>query len=337
MAACKTGMKIQSILFDRAQWTAGRAKKWLRGHGAKTPKVDATADNLRFRQAPPFHFKKGSFRTKTLDQPMGIKAVVACPLEKYRRNPLPTIVAMNPRKGKKKTVKRRKTLKAKTGGRTMAKKKTRKRRSTKRRRNPSRARTYARTTFAGVQFQNALKTAVPMLFGAVAAKFAAKRFADGGGEMEDWTWKNHLLGLVGALVAGIAASALLKTRGNIAQNIFTGGLVLILYKIWTLEIAPKNPTLSAWFGGDEDMLPGNEYGQLWQGDEVDYMTGADGFYRPVDESHRLPEAAGYGDVVTPATPTLGDVVVPATPALGADMASSRAAVKTTDVFRRAYG
>ena len=218
----------------------------------------------------------------------------------------------------------------------MAKKKGRKRGRKRTRRNPSRGRTYARATLGGVQFQNALKTAIPLVFGAITAKFSAKRFADGGGEFEDWTWKNYLIGLVGALVAAIAASALLKTRGNIAQHIFTGGLVLIIYKLWTLEIAPKNPTLSAWFSGDEDMLPGNEYGQLWQGDEADYMTGADGFYRPVDETHRLPETAGYGDVVVPATPTLGDVVVPATPTLGETMASPVART-TTNVFERAYG
>lgn len=84
---CKTGMQIQSIMFSTDKWTATKAKKWLTEHGYKTPKVDRSGKHLRFRQAPPSHFKKDTFRTKVFDKKRGIKSVMACPYQKYALNP----------------------------------------------------------------------------------------------------------------------------------------------------------------------------------------------------------------------------------------------------------
>lgn len=204
----------------------------------------------------------------------------------------------------------------------------RKRRTTKRRktrRNPSSRRTtrrtvtrYAQGTLGGVNIMGAVKNSLPLLLGAVAAKFAAKRFAEGGGEMDDWNWKNYLLALAGGMVAAIGTSAILKGRGNLAQKIFEGSILIVGYKIFTTELAPKNATLSSWFSGMGQLPEGNEYGQIWQGDETDYVQGYDGFYRPIDESHRLPATAGFGEIV-PATATMGyfgDEIVPASGSMG---------------------
>lgn len=81
--AFKRATKIQSILFDRKKWTVTKAKQWLRDHKHKVPIVDTTAEYHRFRQAPPFMFEKGTFRTIALGAvSRGIKAVVAVPKKK---------------------------------------------------------------------------------------------------------------------------------------------------------------------------------------------------------------------------------------------------------------
>jgi len=332
MAKCKTGLDVQSWLFDARKWNRTKARLWLKRHGQKTPKADETDNYVRYRQKIPAHFKKGSFRTIAVDERKGIKAVVACP-RSGRSNPMPTILALNPKPKRKKPAKKRSTKKQSQakGKQPMAKKK--KRGGKKKRRNPSGG-GFARSTIGGVHFMNAVKDSIPMLFGAVAAKFAAKRFADGGGEMEDWTWKNYLLAVAGGLVGAIAVSAVIKGRGNIAQKVFQGALVLIVYKIWTLEIAPKNATLESWFG---EYPEGNEYGQIWQGDETDYMTGGDGFWRPVDETHRLPSAAGFGQVVPYAPGAMGDDIVAPGPVMGQDVAMAPASSDISQEFVRAYG
>lgn len=68
--------EVQTIIFDRSKWTIGEAKKWLRNHNYKVPAVDTTDDYHRFRQSPPFRFKKGTFRTIEFGK-QGIKAVIA--------------------------------------------------------------------------------------------------------------------------------------------------------------------------------------------------------------------------------------------------------------------
>jgi len=84
--------EVQSILFDRSAWTVSAAKKWLTDHGYKVPAVDSTADYHRFRQAPPFQFKAGTFRTISFGKAsQGIKAVIAVPRKKnpFKRSRVP--------------------------------------------------------------------------------------------------------------------------------------------------------------------------------------------------------------------------------------------------------
>lgn len=83
---CKTGMEAQSILFAADKWTDAKAKKWLRDHGFKTPKVHKTANYLRYRQAPPDRYKKGQYATEPLSGSKGILAVFGCP-KASRKNP----------------------------------------------------------------------------------------------------------------------------------------------------------------------------------------------------------------------------------------------------------
>lgn len=203
----------------------------------------------------------------------------------------------------------------------------RRRRTRRRRHNPGRARRYASRAYSagrgilgGIHFMGAVKAAVPMLLGAIAAKFAAKKFAASGGELDNWSWKNYLLALAGGGVAAIATSAIIRGRGNIAQKVFEGAMLIVGYKIFTTELAPQNATLNAWFGSYGQLPYGApEYGQIYQGDQTDYITGADQFYRPVDESHRLPEMAGFGEEVVSPTPGMGgygEEVVSPTPGMG---------------------
>lgn len=83
--AFKKSTEIQSIMFDKKKWTVSLAKKWLKDHQKKVPAVDTTSEYHRFRQAPPFQFEKGTFRTISLGKATGIKAVIAVP--KRKKNP----------------------------------------------------------------------------------------------------------------------------------------------------------------------------------------------------------------------------------------------------------
>jgi len=192
----------------------------------------------------------------------------------------------------------------------MARKKRRVRRRVKRRSNPTRARRvvrYAKGTFAGIRIGDAAKATIPLLFGAVAAKFTAKKFAEGGAEADNWTWKNYLLCLLGGFVAAAGTSSILKSRKS-AQKVMEGAFLLAAYKFFTNELAPKSPTLEAWFGADDEFDPYAGYGDIWQGGETDYIQGVDGAWRPVDESHRLPQVAAYGDSLQRPSARFGDVV-----------------------------
>lgn len=84
----KKGTEIQSFLFCRKKWTISKAKKWLKDHDYKVPEVDPTKNYYRFRQGPPFHYKKGTFRTIELGaSENGIQAVIAVPRRKAKEKP----------------------------------------------------------------------------------------------------------------------------------------------------------------------------------------------------------------------------------------------------------
>ena len=256
---------------------------------------------------------------------------------------MPIIMAVNPRKRKKKT-RRTKAAIAK-GTQPMAKKRKKAVKRRTYRRNPSRARrairrgaraagSYGKSLVLGVNMSQALRSTIPLLLGALACKFTAKKFTDGGAEGDNWTWKNYAFGVLGTLVAAFATQALFKAKQGTATKVMEGGLLLVAYKIFTNEIAAKNDTLSEWFSGDESLPEMDGYyagygeelspedftpGDIWQGDDTDYVMGEDGYWRPLDESHRA--VGALGAFVEPATPgmgALGAYVETATPGMGGE-------------------
>jgi hypothetical protein len=68
----KSPSQVQSIVFDKSEWTIKKAKKWLKEHNYKVSKVDKTETTLRFRQEDPNNYTE--FRVKTL--PGGIMLVL---------------------------------------------------------------------------------------------------------------------------------------------------------------------------------------------------------------------------------------------------------------------
>jgi hypothetical protein len=83
---CAGGMETQGIIFDNAKWTVPQAKKWLKEHGYKSPKVDRAANRHRFRQVDPSRCKRGTFRTIRFGPPkLGIQAIICCPKWKKTR------------------------------------------------------------------------------------------------------------------------------------------------------------------------------------------------------------------------------------------------------------
>jgi hypothetical protein len=67
-----SGEYIQSILFNKNNWTVGNARSWLKSHGYKSSgKVHITNNYFRFRQFAP---KNYSYRT--LDIGNGIMFII---------------------------------------------------------------------------------------------------------------------------------------------------------------------------------------------------------------------------------------------------------------------
>lgn len=256
---------------------------------------------------------------------------------------MPVIVALNPskkKKGKKKMEKQKKRKMTalqlkyfgpgrKKGADKMAKGK--KPGPKKKRGNPQTITKYKTRpnsmAIGGVNFGGAVKSTVPLLFGALVAKFAAKKFAAGGAESDNWSWKNYMLALAGGFVAAFGTNAVLRKRAA-AQKVFEGALLLIAYKVFTNEIAPQNQSLESWFGADADFDPYaginygvGEAGDIWQGGSEDYVKGVDGMWRPASEAHRMPRGGGppfgyrrgirkdMGDVLVDPDSRYGDILV----------------------------
>lgn len=79
---CKQSTKVQSILFDKNTFTKKQAINWLKKHNKKY-NLDETDNNYRFRQEDPELFDKKTF--KTIQFTNGIKAIIACPLDKMEK------------------------------------------------------------------------------------------------------------------------------------------------------------------------------------------------------------------------------------------------------------
>jgi len=74
--------KVQSVRFDRGEWSVQKAKDWLSDHDFRYGKVDKTVNQLRFRQFAPEDAEPGTFRTITPERdgaPFGVQFVIAVP------------------------------------------------------------------------------------------------------------------------------------------------------------------------------------------------------------------------------------------------------------------
>lgn len=251
---------------------------------------------------------------------------------------MPTIIALNPRKkGKKKGKKKRKRpamtalqkkyfgSKAQRKGPTkMAKAK---KKTTKKRYNPKKKKGGGgggtRRGLLGPTVWGAMKSTVPLLFGALTAKFFAKKFAEGGAESDNWNWKNYALAGAATVGASVVVGAIFRKKA-ISQKVLEGGLLLLCYKLFTNEIAPMNQYTESWFGGEEDEFDPyagedqGEPGDIWQGDNETFVKGIDGYWRPASEAHREP-AGNLRDVMVNPDPRYGgfrDVMVDPDPRYG---------------------
>jgi hypothetical protein len=81
----REGSVVQTIMFSTKHFDGNSARAWLRKHGFKVPKMDRTANYIRYRQFDPKMFNKDSFRT--LEFKKGVKAVVGIPKKKFVKNP----------------------------------------------------------------------------------------------------------------------------------------------------------------------------------------------------------------------------------------------------------
>jgi hypothetical protein len=70
------GWKVQSLLFDRRDWDATRAKEWARSHGYRYDQIEATERKIRLRQREPI--QGVPCRIKSFGK--GIQAIL-CPVE----------------------------------------------------------------------------------------------------------------------------------------------------------------------------------------------------------------------------------------------------------------
>lgn len=69
--------EIQSVIFDKDNWTVESAREWLAAHDFRSDKVDETDESLRFRQFDPEECKPDSYQTLTEDMPEGC-VMVSC-------------------------------------------------------------------------------------------------------------------------------------------------------------------------------------------------------------------------------------------------------------------
>lgn len=226
---------------------------------------------------------------------------------------------------KRKPVARRVAAKTK-GATTMAKKKRKAAKRRAPRRNPSRARRARRavarrasSSFAGLNFKQALKGIPLNTLGMFAAKWAAKRFGEAASETDPATWNyaSYLKGAAGAAVAGFLANMVKRGSG---QKVLEGGMSLMLYKLVQNELIAGNSFWSGQLGAAGARVPGtveeNSAGEP-------YILGEDYQWYPLSgaDNDRIDAYEMYGDsLVQPGPLGFGEALVQPGPlGFGADL------------------
>lgn len=74
---CPVGTKIQTLIFNKDNFTKKQAKDWAKKHDERYGFVDEKENTYRIRQREPETFVEDSFRTITLTK--GVKGVIGCP------------------------------------------------------------------------------------------------------------------------------------------------------------------------------------------------------------------------------------------------------------------
>lgn len=314
MAAVPKTKEIRTYLFDAEKWTPGEARDYLRKKNKRAPATVYRDDLLSYKQEPPFKFKAGTSKQITLSKPRGIMAIVATPkkpekpaTEKKKKTSTESKPTRRPTDNKK-GVKRKMTTKA------LAKKEVK---------APTKRRKKSTSVLGGIHFGQAFRDLIPLFCGALICKFTAKKFVEGGGDREDWDWKNYLLGLAGTMVAAFLSSAVFRGKGRVATAVFKGGLLLFFYKLFVNELVPKSEWLISWFGQAEDIYPDMsedmdlDEGDVYRGSEGDVVYDDVGRYRPIDDMHRQPAVAQMGVVIEERDPNFGYEISPADETFGA--------------------
>lgn len=194
----------------------------------------------------------------------------------------------------------------------------RKRRAPKRRaprRNPTRARRARRavarrasSSFAGLNFKQALKGIPLNTLGMFAAKWAAKRFGEAASETDpaSWNYASYLKGAAGAAVAGFLANMVKRGSG---QKVLEGGMSLMLYKLVQNELIAGNSFWSGQLGAAGERVPGtveeNSAGEP-------YILGEDYQWYPLSgaDDDRIDSYELYGDaLVQPGPLGFGEALV----------------------------
>jgi len=168
---------------------------------------------------------------------------------------------------------------------------------------------------------SALKAALPLGIGIVAASLIRKKFGSVGDQRDNWEWKDYLMAGLGTIGAAVGARHLFRASAQTSQMIMLGGLGLIITKILQDEIVPQSDTLKNWIGEEEaegawaglgqgDQPAGYLPGDLYMGDDGEtFVYGEDGNWRNVDESARMLGAAGLGEEPLRSPTNLGDPMV----------------------------
>jgi Phage head maturation protease len=78
---------VQTVIFNKDNWTATEAQQWLSDHDFKSSDMDETENSFRFRQFPPDECDPDSYVTLTENLPTGVSLVVCDRAEKASQKP----------------------------------------------------------------------------------------------------------------------------------------------------------------------------------------------------------------------------------------------------------
>lgn len=184
----------------------------------------------------------------------------------------------------------------------------------------------AKGALLGMDIGTSMKGAFFAFLGVLAAQFAAKKFADGGGATEDWTWKNYLIAPIAGLTVAFVVSTVMGGKTKHAQWILIGSMAYTLWQFFRSEVVEGNSTLEEYFAGvgaDETSPYPEVDGADWDdAEDGDIAVGEDGRryvmrsgqWIPAGDEHRIPTQ--MGDDITNVPASMGDDITDVPAAMG---------------------